>query len=343
MSNAKRALLLNDTSLTGNHGSHLVIDRLIELAKRHDIRISQRHALSVPLDGLSTDEIDLVIVNGEGSLHHSTKAARAIAAVPAWAANRGIQPFLINSIYQENSAAILEGVSKYKQIYVRDPRSSKELEALGVKPRGVVDLSLTWEPECSLDEGRSVVVVMDSTVPKTNSELFDFSRRLRNGYFMPFRSLPPTVDGREWQNAIRSVHFGLRKLAANMRLSPLNRARYANILPSFDQFVSYICRKARMIVAGRHHAVSIALNLKIPFVAVPSNSFKVEALLEDVGLQHRLISRAPEELTESELLGKFGAYTDDELARIEAYLASQRSNAHLMFGEISSQCSQRVA
>lgn len=286
MSEAKRAVLLNDTAQAGNHGSQLAINQLIHLAESHGIEIAQRHTIDVELEKLATDGIDLVLVNGEGSLHHSKKAAKAIAAVPAWAEKRGMQAFLINSIYQENNSAIFEGVRRYKQIYVRDGRSFEELDGLGERPKDVVDLSLTWQPDHALADGRSTVVVTDSTVPTVNAELFAFSQTLSDSYFMPFRSRPPLLSGSAWQNFADLSRFHIRKIVAHVQLKPLDRARYANILPTFGDLVSFLCNKAKLIVAGRYHAVCLALDLKIPFVAVPSNSFKVEALLAEVGMEN---------------------------------------------------------
>lgn len=338
MSEAKQALLLNDTALAGNHGSQLVINQLNRLADSHDIKIVQRHPLDVELKKLATDGLDLVIVNGEGSLHHSKKAARAIAAVPAWAEQRGLRAFLINSIYQENDAAILEGVRKFKQVYVRDDRSFEELQGLGEKPKAAVDLSLTWQPDHLLAEGRSTVIVTDSTLRGTNAELFAFSQGLSDSYFMPFKSRPQAQPGNAWRNYLNRSWFRTRQIVSRMQPKPLNRARYANILPTFEDLTEFMCNRAKLIVAGRYHAVCIALDLQIPFVAVSSNSFKVEALLEEVGMENRLISAPLSHISEQELRLNYGSYTNDELKRITEYKDEQCNRAHLMFDEIGRQC-----
>ncbi len=246
--------------------------------------------------------------------------------------------FLINSIYQDNNAAILEGVRKYKQIYVRDGRSFEELQNLGKRPKGIVDLSLTWQLDRELADDRATVIVTDSTVPKTNAELFAFSQTLPNAYFMPFRSSPPTLSGSNLRSLINLTQFRLRKFVARLQSSPLDRARYAGILPTFEDFIAFICQKANFIVAGRYHAVCIALDLKIPFAAVPSNSFKVEALLEEIGMENRLFSGSLSQLSAKGLMSKYGVYTDKELERIAEFGAEQRRNADLMFSEIEREC-----
>lgn len=334
----KRALLLNDTALAGNHGGQLVVNQLIQIAESHNIKIVQRRPINVKLEKLTTDGIDFVIVNGEGSLHHSSKAARAIAGVPAWAEKRGVSAFLINSIYQENDASILEGVRKFKQIYVRDAQSFEELKGLGEKPKAVVDLSLTWQPHRILAEGRSTTVVTDSTLRDTNAELFAFSQSLPDSYFIPFKSRPLSLSDSTWENFLNWSRFRMHKIAAHLQAKPLNRARYANLLPTFEDFIAFICKKANIIVAGRYHAVCVALDLEIPFVAVPSNSFKVEALLKELGMENRLISIPLAQISERDLTLTYSSYTGNELERIAEFKKEQCNKAHLMFDEIERQC-----
>lgn len=338
MTDVRQALLLNDTALAGNHGSQVVINQLIELARRSGINITERRAIDAPLDNFQTGDLDLVIVNGEGSLHHGKKAARAIAAVPAWADTRGLPAFLVNSIYQDNDAAIFKGVSGYKRIYTRDARSFKELEDLGKRPDGVVDLSLTWAPEAALATDRSTIVVTDSTVKDTNAALFSFSKSLSDSAFVPFRSRPPALPASLGDNSSNLNRYRMRKVTSRFQTSPINRARYANILPALDDFTRFLCNRANFIVAGRYHAVCIALDLQIPFVAVPSNSFKVEALLEEIGMQGRLIEQPLTSLTRSDLLEHYGSYTDSEMARLHEFRGQQCDAAQHMFKEIYNQC-----
>lgn len=338
MSEVKQALLLNDTALAGNHGSQVVIDQLIRLAGQHNINIARRCAMDTPLDRLPTDGIDLVIVNGEGSLHHSKKAARAIAAVPEWAQARGLPAFLVNSIYQENDTAIFKGVCGYKQIYVRDAQSFEELDVLGKRPQAVVDLSLTWAPQGTLASDRRTIMVTDSTLKDTNAALFALSRNLSDATFVPFRSRPPVLPSNQGQNASNLNRYRMRKITSQFQTKAINRARYANILPTLDDFLRTLRNTASLIVAGRYHAVCIALDLQIPFVAVPSNSFKVEALLKEISMEGRMIQRPLASITRQDLLSKYGSYTDNERLRANTFKQQQCETADRMFQEIFHQC-----
>jgi polysaccharide pyruvyl transferase WcaK-like protein len=330
----KRALLLNDTSLAGNYGSHLVVRQLLSLAGRHGIEIAHRHRLSVDRERLSLDGIDLVIVNGEGSLHDSSKAARAIAASARWAEDRGLPAFLVNTIYQNNDAEVLEGVRRFRRIYTRDRQSFQELEALGQAPAMTTDLALTWQPESLPAEGRATIVVTDSALRDKNQALFEASERLADGRFLPLRAKPPAEQGQTFGNLAKRLRYRARKLIAPVQASDFERARLGNSFATFEDFTGWLSDNARLLIAGRHHAVCLAIDMRIPFVAVSTNSWKTEALLDEVGLMHRLFDQPIDRLAERDLVAEFGTYTEEELDRIDALTTRQRQLAEAMFEEI---------
>lgn len=77
-----KGLLVNDTSLADHHGSALVSARARELAGEAgmDLRCGWNwSAIETTLAG--QHGFDLVVVNGEGSLHDSSPTARRIAAL----------------------------------------------------------------------------------------------------------------------------------------------------------------------------------------------------------------------------------------------------------------------
>lgn len=338
MSTPKRALLLNDTSLAGNHGSQMAVAQLLGLARENGIEISDRRPLHVPLDGIDGGSLDLVIVNGEGSLHHSSKAARAIAAVPAWAASHSLPAFLVNSVYQQNDAKILEGVKGFAKVWTRDVLSFEALEADGLEAAGTCDLTLTIEPSAKLAEGRSLVLVTDSTLKKTNAELFGFSRRLKDSYYLPYRAEPPMPAGLAWDNSAALKRYRKRQRSSRLQLSSLARARYRNIIATPGELETFVAGNVSLMVCGRYHAVTLALTMGVPFVALPSNSFKVEALLDEADLKHRLIKGSIEKLSSEELSDNFIPYTDDEVKKIEALLTRHRGVAEEMFRTIAAEC-----
>jgi polysaccharide pyruvyl transferase WcaK-like protein len=66
--------------------------------------------------------------------------------------------------------------------------------------------------------------------------------------------------------------------------------RYKALCHSTDDTPELIAQiaSARAICTGRYHALCFALQQNTPFIAVPSNSGKIEALLMDVGLPRNI-------------------------------------------------------
>jgi polysaccharide pyruvyl transferase WcaK-like protein len=101
--------------------------------------------------------------------------------------------------------------------------------------------------------------------------------------------------------------------------------------PDPASFIEQIAR-LELLVSGRFHACTLSLGARTPFVAVPSNTGKILALVEDVGLQRwradvRL--HAPD-INDARLLG----WQAGELAAVSDYLAHARSSAESLFADI---------
>ena len=86
------------------------------------------------------------------------------------------------------------------------------------------------------------------------------------------------------------------------------------------------------VVTGRFHAVVFALVCETPFLALGSNTSKVESLLGDVlGGHQRLIG--PHQLRDSGLA--VPEFTPEERRRIRAYRAAAALSAQSMFDHIA--------
>ena len=92
-----RALLVNDASLAGHHGSALVTDQAVRLARAAGIDLTHGWDWAAVEATLREDGkrglFDLVIVNGEGSIHDSSetgKTAELIALACRWPGTRPI-------------------------------------------------------------------------------------------------------------------------------------------------------------------------------------------------------------------------------------------------------------
>lgn len=105
--------------------------------------------------------------------------------------------------------------------------------------------------------------------------------------------------------------------------------RIESLLPShWKRRYSRFC-SAGFVVAGRYHAVCLALRERIPFVAVQSNTDKIAWLLRDaLGDTDRLSS--VEKLDKPKSLG-LREFSSDELASINSSLSKNMERTHDAF------------
>ena len=76
--------------------------------------------------------------------------------------------------------------------------------------------------------------------------------------------------------------------------------------------------------------VCMALLTKTPFIALPSNTQKIQGLLDDVGLPYRLSSDVVSLGKTSEL----ACWRKGELEKIDAYLSHARQSIAAMFAAL---------
>lgn len=136
---APNVLLLNNTSNGRHHGSDAVMQVLRQLLADAGLRIARsRHCgytdrtSDLEIQALFKD-IDLVVVNGEGSIHHDNRRARGLARIGALAAEAGVKSALINATLDCNSPATLVQLEQFDYIAVRDSQSQQALAQVGVE------------------------------------------------------------------------------------------------------------------------------------------------------------------------------------------------------------------
>jgi hypothetical protein len=105
-------------------------------------------------------------------------------------------------------------------------------------------------------------------------------------------------------------------------LAPFGQASHGTLVELF-----HLIAGSRLVVTGLFHMSCLALLARTPFVALPSNTHKIEGLLDDVGLPHRFIpgQNLPEALLE------YARWNAGEAERVEAYIAGARRSIDEMF------------
>lgn len=352
----KKAILINDTSTKPHIGCRIVVARIVAMAA--DVGIQVTATASVHTDWRRHDalkqqmrEADVVIVNGEGTLHHSTPAARALAAVGPFCRDAQVPAVLINSVYQDNDADLAEDCRAFDRIFVRESRSAGFAREQGLSAEVVPDLTLTSSvmgPFASASRRDRIVMtdnanlplsarMVDAGVVEPDVSFLNLNTHEPQSYFVPPAHKPAQVfleTGPTDSSTYKRLSGWSRGIKAGLsgRSQPFRRARAAYDLRRTRGAEEILCEIAtpRGLIAGRFHAMCLAMLAETPFVALPSNTLKTQGLLRDAGLSHRL---AEDPVVALRLVRN---WSDQERDRTARFVARARTDAFAMFREIAS-------
>ena len=322
-----RVALFNDTSTRNHYGCTAVSDTVNRLFGDAGIEIIWRHHVTTNcLDDPGTRPAiaaaDAIVINGEGTMHHNARKARALAALGPMARAAGKPAWLINATLQGNDASIADDLRAFSHIWVREGASADWARANGLRVTIAPDLSLCQKLDRS-EPGRADggTLVIDSVVAETNLPLHRHARRLggrlwtmehdADGQLLALKAAPslPRVKGKPPD----------RRQIGNRTFLPQAKGGRRD-LAKFIEFLS----PREALITGRFHAVCLAMLLRLPFHAYPSNTWKIEAMLADAGLNPARML-APDAATPATL-----PFSDAELAAVDRYIGRARLEAGQM-------------
>ena len=299
----KKAILVNDTSYEGHHGCSYVKEAIVENLHNNDYEL----ILTIPVNKNWKDEgnffkvikeVDLIIVNGEGTIHHSSERAKNIVGISLFAYIRRIRCVLINATYEDNSNKINNLTRLFDAVYVRENKSHLTLKNCNIHSYVVPDL--LYYVNKPLTEKFSINVgVTDSVFGNITEKLYNFAFN-NNFKFLPILSINSKIN------------------------SDYNNDRINNS----ESYYSEI-NNSTFLISGRYHAICMAIQSKTPFYAVSSNTYKIEGMLEDAGLESSRLKDI-NQITAKNLM----EYSDDELKAIDSYLQLARDKIIRMFNDI---------
>ena len=205
---------------------------------------SIKHALPVGTVLVDNDDYDILLVNGEGSMHHDTGPFQRKMKDISASLDLGKRVVLINSVWQENSGNFDKVLKRLDGIYVREVMSRDDLILRhGVNSIVQPDLSLQAEIDPAAD-------------------YVDFKgRRVMTDFY-----------SREFLSFVRMTD-GFLKRTAYVDMKRMGWSSFVNSL-----------RTASMLITGRHHAVMAACKARVPFVMLSGNTHKVEGFLKTSGV-----------------------------------------------------------
>jgi len=243
-----KAILINDTRNEHHIGCDTVITNIIKLCKERDIEIIQTFTrqdikLNPPRLKDAITSCDIIITNGEGSLHDGYGCSFLVPLIKMLPNKPSV---LINSVWY--NMGHVEGMEKFSIISFRENRSKVEfdkdhmnlIEKSEVVPDVIFATELSSE---NIGTGDSVYGHISEKLNKYNNHFpLDYHKQSKLKF----------SNGFELYN-------------------PKDINAYISWLKTLDLYIT-----------GRFHGVCLAILTGTPFLAMASNAKKIEALIRDV-------------------------------------------------------------
>lgn len=277
----KKIIIFNDTRTEKHYGCDCVMRNLIEFLRPfgniiYYYKTSQTNWKSKRKILSKLKKADLVIVNGEGSIHHSNDRAQSLASIAPYVKSMpgNKKCVLLNATLFANNKEIYNNLSHFDSIYVRDKYSTIEANNFGVSTKRTPDF--TFYTDIFTQDIGTDIAVGESVIPEVTQALNKYNEQ--NNY-----------------KFLDISHFNNNNLES-----------YLEILKTF-----------KFVITGRFHKVCFCINAKIPFVAVESNTNKIESILLDVfKTKERLLDINSLSSTNIE---KFIKFSPEEIQQIDDY------------------------
>ena len=319
---AQRIALFNDTSVTNHYGCTAVMHNLVDALTRRGVSIAYRWPVAVDWQShahaLANINVDGIIINGEGSIHHSLDRPRArqLCALGPFARDTlGVPAHLLNASIEALEPQEIENLRSFATITVRDHRSQNYLANHGIISEVAGDLSLSTQ--ATMKASRSGILVTDSVLRNVSATL-QKRAKVSGARFESMRYKLPLLQRLERKLIPPSLPI----------ITPLDMRQLQALKGFMDRLA-----KAEAVLTGRFHSVCLCLLTKTPVLAVPSNSHKITGLLEDVfGTDSRVIKIAAlPDLADG--MAQF-VWTSAEKIALEEFLHRSRTVQAAIFNRI---------
>jgi len=283
------------------------------------------------------DAADIIIINGEGSIHHNRPYAKQLLEVIPYAKAKGKKTALINALWEENSDEMAHNAAQADLIYVRDKYSQSALRKQLVNAVFAPDLTF-YSNYPALSIQNKTLGISDSVSHKVSEQCLNYAQ-LNKLHYLPITRPPSSqFDYRKDEKKFRKAQLYTLLLRFFGAWLPL-RTYYKGLLYSYDRTDNYVTqlRNCRMVIAARFHTACLCIQNRIPCVAIASNSHKLEALFNDVELSpERVFSSLSEyeQLHESSKIDLL-EWSAIEAQHIESFIPMSHECLNAMFDEIA--------
>lgn len=320
-----KIMILNHTNIDDNHfGCQKVEDNIRLWLKR----LGATRTIFVPTGTkhysaelhATASSVDLILINGEGTFHSGRVKAELCLRFASKFALLGVPVLFINALYQNNPTAWRKYLVTFQKVIARDSFSHTALlEILDDDIEYSGDLSLSRDYKLCDSTNRKMVLVSDSVSRSKSASLLRFAFLVKDiapVQFVPLQASSTWLCGNDFRSrATRLLKFGRYN-------SQIKQWQGLTFLNNYQEFLS-VCEKSYLHVTGRFHSVCFSLMTRTPFVSLSSNSWKINALIHDVGLNpRRIISTSS--LSENLILQDW-SFSKEEAENIDRFLTNTQN------------------
>lgn len=211
---------------------------------------------------------DIILINGEGTIHHDKFTGLFLLSIIKISKKFNKKVFLINSTIQDIGKESIKILSKLDEIVVRDFFSQKYLKLKGINATLGADAAWVFmnnkikEIKSIPDKNKILITGGVSFVEQHIDYLFKNIKKDKKVYYL-------YVDSADKIN-IKS----LKKRGFRLNIIYADKIFNKNI---YDFFL--MLSKFGFIFSGRHHIAIFAYYLRIPFIPLKSNTYKIEGTI----------------------------------------------------------------
>ncbi len=283
----KKVIVLNDTRTSSHPGCHLVMEQIEKKCVEFGLQIikifkTNNHLLANLKREIS--KTDVIIINGEGSMHDDQSTAELLCQAAELAYCHGKPTYLINTVWEKNSE-ISRMLKILSGVFSRESFSNASLSKQGCISSVVPDLIFSCDIEDLLSEKKkkivpkSKIIVIDNVRQYASLQLAEFAQH--NSYSFYRMSSRPSI------RSFTSIYQWLKLFAIGGIQSQL-KVKRLNIFNNVE-----------IVVTGRFHGACLAIMAGRPFIAISSNTHKIEGLIRDANLGKGAIILNDEQFTQN--------------------------------------------
>jgi hypothetical protein len=325
-------IVLGDTRDLHHHGCEAVLAQLIAGLTNAGLPPAQvLHGMVWEPYGEVCLKAPLVVLNGEGALHHSRPVVESVLTLAEKRRAARLPTALVNSSWFANTPEQTRRLAAFDLVAMRDGESRASVRAEDIASLDAPDLAIRqamhWRAAHPDVCAGTVPTVSDSTRPEITKQLRAFAGK------RGWRYLPVLYPPREARPGAKSRKIFRRLRLARMfgpmarfLLSPRYHAHLAGV-PDMDAYCAALAAGAGAL-AGRFHTVCYCLGLRVPVTALASNTRKIESILSDAGLD---VARR---MVELDSLTTVPDFTEAESAALDRFLARAEEEFESLFRRI---------